>query len=406
MIAMATFTAGTNRNDDVLGEYSIVCLSHFKWLLKLMQRPHQFMLRLSAHRKVLFVYPVSIKNLVNRAFGRKTSKNCYINENLYVYYPYLLPSLRNRFFLSNWLNHHLLAFQINRRMKKLGFKKVISWYYFPVFSHLTANLRSDFMVYDCMDNYSEFIGETQDTARKELELLDHADIVFTGGWNLLGVRKERNPNIFCFPCGVDIPHFNKALSGEGPLPPEVEGIKHPVLGYWGTLDEKADLPLLKYLSEKEPDWSIVLIGPLWKRMPGMDEVLDLPNIHHLGSKLYDEIPDYARAFDVCLIPYQINELTKFMNPTKLLEYIATGRPVVSTPLPDVINGYKDWVYIGYGNENFHEKVKEALERENDQERSRRMKLLEGKTWEGTVERMLDKIRIQMGKGESRQGPDR
>jgi glycosyltransferase involved in cell wall biosynthesis len=296
------------------------------------------------------------------------------------------------------INERWILFLIRRQIKRFRKGPVITWYYFPEFGFLVGNLDSQFMVWDIMDNYSEFWELDQRDVRSQEEIyLQNADIVFTGGWKLYNERKKSHSNITCFPCGVDVPHFNKALENDGNVPEDILPIAHPILGFWASLDQRIDFSLLAFIAEEKPDWSIVIIGPRWFEVPGMDEIFGLPNVHWLGAKQYETLPLYAKAFDVCLIPFSMSKLTSYMNPTKVLEYLATGKPVVSVALPDVISGYSDYVYIGKDYNEVVSMVELALTEKGDERKNNRLKMSVNKTWEATVNEMLRKIVAAMEK---------
>jgi glycosyltransferase involved in cell wall biosynthesis len=381
-----------SRLAEKLSDVLVVCLSHFTWRdQELNQRPNQFMLRISKYCRVLYIHPYFFRQFLKKLV-KPGECDFYINGNLYYYSAFYLPTFNSDNSIIRRINQRFMTFLIRRQIQRFKKGPVIAWYYFPEFGYLVGNLESQFMVWDIMDKYSEFWAlDRQDIMRQEEIYLKNADIVFTGGWKLYEENKQFHPNITCFPCGVDVPHFNNAMIHNGALPEDILSISRPVLGFWASLDTRIDFPLLGFMARQRPDWSIVIIGPRWQEVSEMDEILALPNVHWLGAKKYETLPSYARAFDVCLIPFTISTLTSYMNPTKVLEYLATGKPVVSTALPDVVSGYSDHVYIGRSHDEMISMVESALSEEGDERKKKRLALAGNKTWEATVNEMLRKI---------------
>jgi UDP-galactopyranose mutase len=200
----------------------------------------------------------------------------------------------------------------------------------------TRHLIPQAIVYDCMDELSAFKGAPAALREREAEMLSCADVVFTGGRSLYEARRNRHANIHPFPSGIDAPHFAQARN---PVedPKDQAGIPRPRLGYFGVIDERMDTGLLARIAEARPDWHLVMIGPVVKIDPA--DLPRHPNIHYLGGKDYKQLPAYLAGWDVALMPFAINESTRFISPTKTPEYLAAGKPVVSTPIQDVVTTY-------------------------------------------------------------------
>ena len=215
--------------------------------------------------------------------------------------------------------------------------RLIRWYYTPMMLPYSRHLDSVATVYDCMDELSAFLHAPTELLALEKELLEAADIVFTGGFSLYEAKKKRHGNVHPFPSSVDRAHFGAARSGLAD-PADQAGIAHPRLGFYGVIDERIDLELLDAVAEARPDWQLVMVGPVVKidenHLPRRD------NIHYLGGKSYDELPAYLGNWDVAMMPFAINEATRFISPTKTPEYLAAGKPVVSTPIRDVKRHYE------------------------------------------------------------------
>ncbi|MEP6983133.1 MAG: glycosyltransferase [Sphingomicrobium sp.] len=213
---------------------------------------------------------------------------------------------------------------------------LIAWYYTPMMLSFSRDVEPDITVYDAMDELSKFKFAPEHLLELEQELIDRADIVFTGGSSLYEAKKDRHRNVHCFPSSVDRAHFCKARSRQFE-PADQEDLPRPRLGFYGVIDERFDTALLDEAARMRPDWSFVMVGPVVKISE--DELPRGHNIHYLGSKTYDQLPAYLSGWDVALMPFAMNESTLFISPTKTPEYLAGGKPVVSTPIRDVVRHY-------------------------------------------------------------------
>ena len=215
-------------------------------------------------------------------------------------------------------------------------RPLVTWYYTPMMLPFSRHLDASVVVYDCMDELSKFRFAPERLLDLEQELIDRADLVFTGGTSLYEAKKSRHGNVHCFPSSVDRKHFATARR-ELPQPDDQAELKHPRLGFYGVIDERFDIDLLRQIAELRPDWSFVMVGPVVKISE--DELPRAANIHYLGGKTYEQLPAYLSGWDVALMPFAMNESTQFISPTKTPEYLAGGKPVVSTPVKDVVRSY-------------------------------------------------------------------
>lgn len=213
---------------------------------------------------------------------------------------------------------------------------LVRWYYTPMMLPFSEHVAADCVVYDCMDELANFKGAPPDLIPNEQRLLEEADLVFTGGYSLYEAKRDRHANIHPFPSSVDVAHF-RAARQPGANPSDQATLPRPRLGFYGVVDERMDLDLIASLADARPEWSVVIVGPVAKISE--DDLPRRPNLHYLGGKDYGQLPDYLRGWDVALMPFAINEATRFISPTKTPEYLAAGRPVVSTPITDVIRHY-------------------------------------------------------------------
>ncbi len=237
---------------------------------------------------------------------------------------------------------------------------LIAWYYTPMMLPFSRDLDATMTVFDAMDELSKFKFAPVRLLELEQELIDRADIVFTGGSSLYEAKKDRHSNVHCFASSVDRAHFCKARAHQFD-PADQEDLPKPRLGFYGVIDERFDIELLDKLAELRPHWSFVMVGPVAKIAP--EDLPKRPNIHYLGSKTYAQLPSYLSGWDVALMPFAMNESTQFISPTKTPEYLAGGKPVVSTPIRDVVRHYGDLegVKIASTAEEFVAACEEALE---------------------------------------------
>ncbi len=218
-----------------------------------------------------------------------------------------------------------------------GSGRPILWFYTPMMYGFARHVDAALVVYDCMDELAAFSFAPPELKRLEADLLQRADVVFTGGHSLYEAKRGSHDNIHPFPSSVDVAHFERAREAAVSCPADQAEIPHPRLGFYGVIDERMDLGLLDAMAAARPEWQIVMVGPVAKIDPAT--LPRRPNLHYLGSKSYDELPAYLAGWDVALMPFAINESTRFISPTKTPEYLAAGRPVVSTPIADVERHY-------------------------------------------------------------------
>ncbi|MBW8911530.1 MAG: NAD(P)-binding protein, partial [Sphingomonas sp.] len=220
---------------------------------------------------------------------------------------------------------------------------LIRWYYTPMMLPFSEHADAVCVVYDCMDELANFKDAPANLVSLEARLIDDADLVFTGGHSLFEAKRHLHSDIHPFPSSVEVAHFATARE-PGEEPADQAGLPFPRLGFYGVVDERMDLDLLAYVADARPDWSIVIVGPVVKI--GEDELPRRANLHYLGGKSYDALPAYLRGWDVALMPFAINEATRFISPTKTPEYLAAGCPVVSTEVTDVVRHYGGLEAVG------------------------------------------------------------
>ena len=236
----------------------------------------------------------------------------------------------------------------------------VAWFYTPMAMGYAASLPCETVIYDCMDELAAFAGASPRLALLERRLMRHADIVFTGGRSLQRAKQSLHPNVHCFPSAVDRAHYAKARRRDQHEPADQAAISHPRIGFFGVLDERLDTELVGTLADQRPDWQFVFIGPTAKI--DEDELPHRPNVHFLGSKPYGQLPCYLAHWDAGLMPFAMNEATRFISPTKTPEFLAAGVPVVSTPVADVVSTWSGVVSIAAGAAGVEAALEQVLDR--------------------------------------------
>ena len=275
------------------------------------------------------------------------------------------------------------------------------WLYTPMALPLADLLAPEILIFDCMDDLSAFDFAPPQLVEREQHLLARADVVFTGGPSLYRAKQGRHANVHLFPSSVDARHFGQALD-DLVEPEDQVPLPHPRLGFFGVIDERLDLPLLAYLATSHPEWHIVMIGPVVKIDPAL--LPQAPNLHYLGQRPYAVLPAYLAGWEVCLLPFARNAATRFISPTKTLEYMAAERPIVSTPISDVQDLYSDIVYLGDTPAAFVEACERALTSSAEERRLREAQIravLKNTSWDVTAAAMRRVIQETRGRKTSR-----
>jgi UDP-galactopyranose mutase len=304
---------------------TLVCFSHLRWDF-VFQRPQHLMTRFARTRRVLFwEEPIASAPDAGVSLDEKVCDK----SGVVVLTPRLPEAVQGAD------REAVLRDMLDKRLANTG-ANLVRWYYTPMMLGFSRQLKAACTVYDCMDELKNFKFAPPELAGLEQELLKAADVVFTGGYSLYEAKRDSHPNIHPFPSSVDREHFSQARR-IGVDPDDQFGLPQPRLGFYGLVDERMDLDLLAYVADARPNWSLVMVGPVVKISP--EDLPKRPNITYLGGKTYGELPAYLSGWDVALMPFAINESTKFISPTKTPEYLAGGKPVVSTPITDVIRHY-------------------------------------------------------------------
>jgi UDP-galactopyranose mutase len=302
----------------------LLCFSHLRWNF-VYQRPQHLMSRFAKHRRVFFIEePVyDAPSQYNEIFEDPESDVCVVT-------PHITSDTENS---TEPLRHLLQIF-----MESMGIRDHVAWYYTPLSLAFSDHLRSDLVVYDCMDELSSFKFAPPALKEWEKRLFARADLVFTGGMHLYEAKKTLHPNVHGMPSGIDIDHFINARKFDKD-PDDQHSIPHPRIGFYGVVDERFNIELLASVAEEKPQWHFVVIGPTAKIDPA--SLPKAKNIHFLGMKDYAQLPSYLAGWDVAMMPFALNEATKYISPTKTPEFLAAGKPVVSTSIHDVVHPYGD-----------------------------------------------------------------
>ncbi len=357
----------------------VLTFSHLRWDF-VFQRPQHLMSRFAkSHRVFFFEEPVLHDE---PCCARLDVRPCE-KTGVVVVTPHLERHL-SRFAMDETQANLLNAFCGRHHVSN-----PIKWYYSPSLYCYSKDLEASAVVYDCMDELANFRFASPQLPLMERDLMREADLVFTGGRSLYNAKRPLHPQVYCFPSSVDRAHFSTARKAPKQEPVDQEHIPHPRLGFYGVIDERMDFALLSVLADCRPDWQIVLVGPVAKVSP--DELPRQPNIHYLGPKSYEELPSYLSGWNVALMPFAINEATRYISPTKTPEYLAGGKPVVSTPITDVVEkfGKLTGVKIAQTPSAFAECCEAALslDAENPQWLAEADALLETTSWDRTFAQM-------------------
>ena len=327
----------------------MVCFSHLRWNF-VYQRPQHLMSRFARQYELLYV-----EEAVHDAQEPWLETRAE-DEGLKVLVPHLPQHCDANAIIKTQLDDYL---------SELGRDPAVLWYYTPMALPISEHLPRKLTVYDCMDELSAFRGAPAEMLLMERRLMEKADIFFTGGVSLYEGKRALHHNVHAFPSSVDIPHFEQARNTHV-QPEDQAGIPQPRFGFHGVIDERMDLDLLAAVGKARPDWSLVFVGPVVKIDP--NTLPRLPNIHYLGPKRYEELPVYLSGWQAAIMPFAMNESTRFISPTKTPEYLAGGKAVISTPVPDVVRGYGDnpAVYIAGESSEFVAAMESAIAMSSDE----------------------------------------
>jgi len=279
---------------------------------------------------------------------------------------------------------------LNEKLRELGVTNYINWFYTPMMLELAEGVKPAAVVYDVMDELSAFRGAPPELLANEARLYGKADLVFTGGQSLYEAKEGRHRSVHAFPSSVDVSHFSKAREITDDAEQQKD-IPHPRIGFVGVIDERMDLELLADIAGLKPEWQFVMIGPVVKISEN-----DLPrkyNIHYLGMQNYDDLPKFLAGWDAAMMPFALNESTKFISPTKTPEYLSAGLGVVSTAITDVVTPYGDMgmVHIATTAREFVNALETAMNEDAEIRDAKVTEFLKENSWDKTFQAMSELI---------------
>lgn len=333
----------------------LLCFSHLRWNF-VFQRPQHLLTRAARTQQVIFFEEPVFECGIRAQLRISTPE-----PNIMVATPCLPRGLTENeadLFQRSLLNDLLARQELTDRQQR---ERLVLWYYTPMALRFSGHLDAAVSVYDCMDELSNFKGAPAELKELERRLLERAKIVFTGGLSLYEAKRRLHRSVHAFPSSIDAAHFGKARDHEGPEPADQARLGRPRFGFFGVIDERLDTELVAAIADLRPDWQFAMVGPVVKIDP--ETLPQRPNIHWFGQKDYRELPGYLAGWDLGIMPFAINDATRYISPTKTPEFLAAGLPVVSTPVPDVVRTYGNGlVDIAATPEDFVARMEEAMAR--------------------------------------------
>lgn len=364
----------------------LICFSQLRWGF-VFQRPQHLMTRAAQTFRVIFwEEPIHQQNCEPHIVS-------YTQDDGVVVLTPVLP-------------HGLSDVEANRALKELLDTLLrergvgadfVAWYITPMMLSFSEHLQPRLIVYDKMDELSAFKNAPAEMKERERQLMDQADIVFTGGMSIYEANRNTHKNIHAFPSSIDQSHFGKARVPQEREPEDQAAIARPRIGWFGVIDERMDIDLLAKLASLKPEWQFVMVGPVVKIDP--ETLPQAENIHWLGGKDYKELPAYLAGWDAGLIPFAINESTRFISPTKTPEFLAAGVPVASTPVQDIVvpYGQRGLVEIASSAEDMAEVLTRAMAMQKAPWITQVDQFLAGKSWDQTWAEMENLMQVGLAK---------
>lgn len=361
------------------GTTDLVCFSHLRWDF-VYQRPQHLLSRSAKTRRVFFIEEPVFGNCSMRLVVREAEPG------LHIVVPHLPEGLRSEVAINACMKEMTRQLFLEHDINEYVF-----WYYTPMALSFTDHFKPIASVYDCMDELSAFKGAHSQLPLLEKELFRQVDLVFTGGQSLYEAKRNQHPAVHAFPSSIDASHFGKARKMSSD-PEDQAHIPHPRLGFFGVIDERFDIELLDQIARQRPDWHFIMIGPVVKIDPA--SLPSYANVHYLGGKKYSELPDYLAGWDIALLLFAHNESTRYISPTKTPEYLAAGKPTISTSIRDVVRPYGDLklVEIADTADEFVAAAEKLLAKTDRSEWLKRVDaFLENISWDKTWAQMSDLI---------------
>lgn len=381
----------------IAGE-TILCFAPDPWD-DIWRNRHQIMSRLARQNLVIYAEPrpylrqvwAGLRSGAVRPWqGRPRLRKAL--DNLYVYTPPWWAPISGREPLSS-LFARLRRWDLQRAMWRLGAGRPILWLVRPDQADVIGQFGEKMRVYQIVDEYAGYGGLTPERRaallERERRLIERTDMVFVTSPALLESKGPYNPHTYLVPNGVDYEAFSRALE-DPTLPADLEAVPRPRVGYVGALNDKVDYTLLRDLAQARRDWSVVLVGP-WavREDAGGFDLRREANVHLLGKKDVALVPHYVKGLDVCLMPYKLNEWTRSIDPLKMYEYLAAGKPVVSTPIPAAV-AFAPWAVVA-DRGRFAEAVEAAMTQDDEAAQAERRRVAALHSWEARVEFIASRL---------------
>lgn len=364
-----TFNKKTLSHQHSAQYYDMIVFCHLRWQ-SVYKRPQHIISRMANTMKIFFIEePLDFNQ------NEDSGNLIVINEMLHVLQPNVKDIQSISEIIPNYVSNETIPF---------------GWFYSAAFCPLLGTMEFENVIYDCMDELSLFKNAPEHLHNQEKYLISQSNIIFTCGKSLFESKKQFHKNVYCIPNSVDNYHFAKALNGVA-IPDDIASLKSPIVGFYGVIDECINLELVHEVAKKLPNISFVMIGPL-----GKIEESELPkesNIHYLGMKPYHQLPNYLKAFDVAMMPFVVNDSTKYISSNKTLEYMAAGRSIISTKIPDVVRDYSICVDLIDTVDEFCESIVFQLERRDRLSMEMEYyKILQNTSWDATADKMKSIIK--------------
>ncbi len=364
--------------------FDLIVASHLRWNF-VWQRPQQLLSRLARHHRILFIEePVHAPSNT----GEPVLNLITAQPNLHVLTPQVGEGACRDTPLWLWPCQDAISRQVRDAMATLEFQDRALWFYTPTPEFLVDVVQPEMLTYDVMDELANFKFAPPQLKEREQRLLSRSSVVFTGGASLYDAKKHHNPNTHLFASGVDGAHYARACHPATTMPDWMLQIPGPRATYIGVIDERLDYEIVRAMAAARPDIQFLMCGPIVKVDPA--NLPKAPNLHYPGQQSYDDLPRILKGTDVCLMPFAMNEATKFISPTKTLEYMATHRPIVSTPIKDVERFYSDIVYLAQDTDTFVTQIDAALlepASERARKHAREEKILAEQAWDAIADNM-------------------
>ncbi|MBU1627212.1 glycosyltransferase [bacterium] len=379
----------------MLKDKNIIFFSADDWGCGLMTSKTHIADLLSEENNLLYINSIGLRQpKINSQDARKIFNKIgmffkgvrKVKDRMWVFTPVVIPF--HKYKMVQIINKWLLILFVKIIQKMIGLHKPILFTFLPNTVDVVGKFGESKIIFYCVDEFSIFEGvHTESVLEMEKRLIQKSDIVLATSQKLFESKSKFNSNTFLMPHGVDVEHFSQAMSDETKIPDDIKEIKKPIIGFFGLLDDRFDQDLICKVAKTKPEWSIVLIS---KTVVPITKLEECKNIHILGQRDYKTLPAYCKAFDIGIIPYILNEQTENVNPIKLREYLASGIPVVSTKLPEVVK-YDQVALIAADHDDFMKSLEIALKENTREKIMERMKFVEKESWKSKAEEISNII---------------